>query len=45
MRVMRDPSGDGYNTESTHSVTPGAVLSLHAFPDVTVALDDLFQGL
>ena len=45
LRVMRGPSGDDYGTVTTHQVGTGAVVALLAFPDVTVALDDLFQGL
>jgi len=45
VRVMREPSGDDYRTVTTVAVAPGARLTPALFPDVTVALDEVFEGV
>ncbi len=45
VHVMREPSEIGFRTTQTYPVGSGITLNLLVFPDVAVAIDELFEGL
>jgi len=45
VHVLRDPADGDYRTDTPYPIGVGTALSLVVFPDVSVAIDSLFEGL